>query len=333
MNEMPQHAPQKNWLSAAARYTWDLWCALSVVGIWPRYIEPNLLATNVLRLQVAHLHPDLQGLRLIQFSDLHLHPGVSDRFLGKIVDNILRAQPDIILFTGDFLCNGQLEQAERLQNFLCALEAKYGCYAILGNHDFEKPLSVDLQSGDYDIVAELPLVKRISQRFFHTVKLSKKVTPQAQNITPHPELLELLSYTPFTTLENATVQLQIGQARFNLCGLGEYMAGRADIAKAFANWDETATGVILAHNPDCLSLLDQAPPALVLCGHTHGGQVNLPWLWKRFTLLEIESLRRGLQRWNNRWVYTNRGVGSVLPFRLGSFPEVLLVVLEAPGKL
>ena len=65
-----------------------------------------------------------------------------------------------------------------------------------------------------------------------------------------------------------------------------------------------------------------------MCGHTHGGQVNLPWFWKKFTLMENPQLKRGLVRMLDKWIYINRGVGSIMQFRWFAKPEILLLTLE-----
>ena len=87
-----------------ANLCWNAWCCLSIVGIWPRFIEPTLLKKSYVKLKIPKLPLDLQGLKIAQFSDLHLHSKVSDSFLRKIKQKIDSFQPDIIFFTGDFLC-------------------------------------------------------------------------------------------------------------------------------------------------------------------------------------------------------------------------------------
>src|ERR1700722_3581136 len=86
---------------------WDCWCIASVIGIWPRFIEPNLIATTKLNIKIENLPKSLEGFKILQFSDIHLHPGMADCFLKKLKDKIQGLAPDIIVFTGDFLCYSQ----------------------------------------------------------------------------------------------------------------------------------------------------------------------------------------------------------------------------------
>ncbi len=59
---------------------WELGCILSVVGIWGRYVEPNLLTTVKIDCPIQNLPQDLDGFRIVQFSDLHLNKSLSDGF-------------------------------------------------------------------------------------------------------------------------------------------------------------------------------------------------------------------------------------------------------------
>ena len=77
--------------------------------------------------------------------------------------------------------------------------------------------------------------------------------------------------------------------------------------------------------------------ALTLCGHTHGGQVKLPFLGA-VTTASGELLPKphveGLSREENGWLYISRGVGQsgILPFRFLSRAEISLIVLRSPEK-
>lgn len=308
---------------------WDLWCCLSIIGIWPRFIEPNLLSVSNLLLPIQNLHPDLHNLKIVQFSDLHLHPGVPESYLKKIERKILAQKPDLIVFTGDFLCDSKLYEGERLQSFLCNLKAKYGCFTTLGNHDYEFPLTISSE-GFYDLADNqkkmAPILKGF-QRLFSSQKVEGKASKRAKFLKPHPALQELLKQTPFHLLYNKTASIKIGKAILNICGLGEYMTGQCNPEEAFSSYDQNNPGIILSHNPDTFPLLQGYPGEIILSGHTHGGQVNLPWMWNKFLLLENPQFKRGLHRQGEQILYVNRGVGSTLPFRWFSTPEILSLKL------
>lgn len=310
---------------------WNIWCVASIVGIWPRYIEPRLLSTSRLTLQIPKLPAALQGLKILQFSDLHLQPKVSDRFLNKLIRKATALSPDIIVFTGDFVCGSRLDNPDRLRRFLCSLNAPYGNYAILGNHDYQEYVSVN-PKGDYDVIdSDATHLKKGWKRLFSTQKVNGVVTQRAQRVSKMSKLTALLKETPFKLLHNETVQVPVRNSTLNICGLGEHMLGRCQPESAFIDYDRRYPGIILTHNPDSVPYLKECPGDIILCGHSHGGQVNIPGLCHKFNVLENRNLMRGLKRIDNKWLYINRGVGGGMRFRWFSTPELLLLTLESPS--
>ncbi len=313
-----------------ALLAWDLWCILSVVGIWPRFIEPNLITTTRLKLALPNLPTELRGLKIVHFSDLHLHPNVPDPFLKRLAKKIQSESPDMIVFTGDFICYSKLNDSKRLQSFLNSLSAPFGCFAVFGNHDYAQWVSIN-QKGDYDLLTDSPSSLSVGlQRLVSHIALTKKIAPAVRAIGEHRELIALLKQTPFKILHNETEILSIRGAKLNLCGLGEYILGRCSPKEAFAHYDGEAPGVILVHNPDSFPLLQGYPGDVILSGHTHGGQINLPWLWKKFTLMENMKYKSGLFQEGQKWLYVSRGIGSIMPFRWFAAPEIVVLTLDQP---
>lgn len=312
----------------AADLLWDAWCIASVIGIWPRFIEPRLLCTTQREVCIQGLPKSLTGLKILQFSDLHFHAAFSTFFLKKLQKRILSLCPDVIVFSGDFLCHAELADETRLAAFLKDLKARYGCYAVLGNHDYQRRIGLN-QKGEYDIVENEngSLIEQGFRRLFSSLKICGHVTERTRGLSAHAGLAALLARSPFTLLHNECVQIPIGCAHLNICGLGEYSCGRSVPELAFENYDEKFPGVLLLHNPDGIPALKGFPGDVVLCGHTHGGQVNLPGLWKKFTLLEHPQFKSGLVHFAGKWVYINRGIGSIFPFRWFAPPELLLLTL------
>lgn len=309
-------------------FLWDLWCAGSVVGIWPRFIEPYLLKTKHLKIPFQNLPSQFRNFKIVQFSDLHFHAKIPDFFLKKLIQKISKLKPDIIVFTGDFLCRSQLEDEERLKAVLNALYAPYGCYAILGNHDYEKSVSIN-KWGNYSIVdSHSSNISGGFQRLFYPLEISKKRDPEVDQIDFHSKLLELLKKTTFTLLHNQTVQIPVGNSYINLAGVGEHMLGRVLAEKTFGHYASEYPGVVLAHNPDTIPSLMDFPGDLILCGHTHGGQINLPWISRKLTCLENPEFKKGLKRKRSKWIYISAGVGGMLPFRFLAMPEIVSITLE-----
>lgn len=322
MKNQQTNSPKK------AGLLWDLFCLCSVVGIWPRYVEPNLLRTTRITLPIANLAKPLRGLKILQISDLHIDTSTSHTFLEKISKNVDLLKPDIIAITGDFISYAQLDAPEKLSQFLKNLKAPHGTFAILGNHDYSSCVSIN-PSGDYDLInTSTSSLFRAFSRLVESVTLTGKTTKRASCIPPHQGLIDLIQSTNIRLLYNETAVVNIKGAPLNLCGFGEYMIGDCNPQKAYQHYNRNAPGILLLHNPDGARLLKDYPGEIILSGHTHGGQVNLPWMWKKFTLLENMQFKKGMIHLEQRPMYVSRGVGSVIPFRWFSPPELVLMTLE-----
>lgn len=303
---------------------WDLCCIGGIVTIWPRFIEPELIEITRHRIAIDRLPEALERLTIVQLSDLHIDRTTSDRFLDKIAQKVHELDPAILVMTGDFLCHGQLSphDRDRLLKFLNSLEALFGCYAILGNHDYANYLSINDQ-GDYDISPlKTTSVVRAFSRIFQGLTPTKTVTQAAQKTPVHQELCNLLKQTHWQLLHNSCVQVAMDPVAINIVGLGDRYAGRCLPEEAFKNHDAAFPTLVLSHNPDNIFQLAQYPGDLILSGHSHGSQVNLPWIRHRFGILENPQLSRGLHHVEGKKLYVNRGLGSPLPFRWFARPEI-----------
>ena len=84
----------------------------------------------------------MNGLKIIHISDLHLGSFTSTKPIKDVVKLINNEEADIIVFTGDIINNSYWE-AEDFIDDLSQLNAKYGKYAVLGNHDYGDYLGID----------------------------------------------------------------------------------------------------------------------------------------------------------------------------------------------
>jgi hypothetical protein len=105
---------------------------------------------------------------------------------------------------------------------------------------------------------------------------------------------------------------------------------------AWARAESKGPRLVLSHHPDVvldLALIGAPPPALVVAGHTHGGQVAIPGIGPLFTSSRLpRRLARGFGSWRGIPLFVTVGVGtSVLPLRLGVRPEVVVLTLAPAG--
>lgn len=307
-------------------WLWEAWCIASGVGIWPRYIEPRLLSTT-------HLSPSIstqiEGLKILHFTDLHWNRQFPKKLIVKIKNKIDAFKPDLILFTGDFLCRSRLENANELKLFLRSLNAPLGCFAVLGNHDYARFVTVN-SKGDYDVEQKESgsIIGKGFKRLFSSTTLTGASTPEVGKIGYHEELIDLLNDTPFLLLNNQTIQVLYKGLPINICGLEDYFLGRFNPEIAFKKYLKEYPGIVLSHNPDTFRILKGYPGDLILSGHTHGGQINLPFLWKRLTRMENPQYKRGLFVLDSKWGYVNRGISSVMKFRWFAMPELTCITMR-----
>lgn len=310
---------------------WDIWCVISVIGIWPRFIEPACIFTKNVTIPIPTLPKELDGLRIVQFSDLHYSQYTSKKFLKRAKKRIMSLSADLIVFTGDLISYSLLPNTEDLSAFLSSLEAPLGCYAIFGNHDYSEYVSLTSDGCTRKVSQHLPAIMRGFARLF---SFKDKSTQSPIVKAPIPELgplRALFEKSGFTVLHNKTVQIGKNKNLINLTGLGDVMTGQCLASQAFANYKINCPGIVLSHNPDSYSLLENYPGDLFLFGHTHGGQVNLPYIWKRITPLKNKALKSGLFKLTSRFLYVNRGLGATFPFRWFAPPEITLLTLVREG--
>jgi predicted MPP superfamily phosphohydrolase len=133
-------------------------------------------------------------------------------------------------------------------------------------------------------------------------------------------------------LKNQVYSLQRGNARLHIAGVDDVFRGSADLVAVLRQLPATGAAVMLAHEPD---FADQTVATqrfdLQLSGHSHGGQVQLPFLPSILPPLAYKY-PSGLYHLQNMLQYTNRGVGMVQPrVRLNCRPEVTVLTLRSPS--
>ena len=138
-----------------------------------------------------------------------------------------------------------------------------------------------------------------------------------------------LEINSIPVLMNDAVPIDRNGARLWIAGVDDVWQRRADLDTALRHVPATEPTVLLAHEPDYAELAKRYPVDLQLSGHSHGGQVRLPFYGAPILpyLAKIYSI--GLERADAMWVYTNRGIGVVSPpVRFNCRPEVTLLTLR-----
>ncbi|WP_445116665.1 metallophosphoesterase [Acinetobacter sp. WZC-1] len=116
---------------------------------------------------------------------------------------------------------------------------------------------------------------------------------------------------------------------FRLIGVGDLWAGRTDM-RDMPDLPQDKPWLILSHNPDTVDMVPNLPTRpLMLSGHTHGGQVELPWVTS-YIMRRVSILghKRGLYQHDNADVFVSVGTGMVgVPFRFRVPPSIDIIEL------
>lgn len=138
-----------------------------------------------------------------------------------------------------------------------------------------------------------------------------------------------LSRRRIEVLRNRHIVLRQGGDELPIVGVDDYRYG-ADLGKALRGVPDGAPTVLLAHNPRLVTLAASYGVSLMLSGHTHGGQVNLPLLGSVYGRTpEGMRFKKGWDRFGSTQIYVSRGIGTVvLPLRLRCPAEVPSLELQ-----
>ncbi|QGM98724.1 metallophosphoesterase [Methylocystis parvus] len=272
-------------------------------------VEPNFLL-DVTRYRVTPQDwPGGLRLKIAIITDLHAcEPWMPVSRIRKIARLTNALQPDLVALLGDFAAGTHLVSGavppEQWAEALSELRAPLGVHAVLGNHDWwHGPLVSD--PGDHAEAARRAL-KQMGARVY----------------------------------ENDALRLTKDGQPFWILGLGDQMAtyegeavgwrGHDDLPGTVKRVSDDAPAILLAHEPQ---VFHRAPKriALTLCGHTHGGQVNLPLLGP-----VVAELRYGASHVyghhvdDGRHLVISGGLGeSIAPVRFMRPPEIVEVTVEA----
>lgn len=241
---------------------------------------------------VRGLDPALDGFRLVQVSDIHLGAFMDAADLAPHVETANSLRGDLICITGD-ITDG-LGHAARTFPELAGLKAPQGVAAVLGNHD--------VYTGA-DAVSEA-----------------------------------LAHYTDFRVLRNDLFAVERGGARLWILGLDDagldWARGVREheaLAALVARVPAGEPMVLLSHRPDLFAQAASLSIALVLSGHTHGGQISLPWPSARPASLArfITAYPRGTYALGASRLHVNLGLGVTgQPVRVFSPREIAVITLR-----
>jgi uncharacterized protein len=254
-------------------------------------IEPN--RPRIVRKEIAlrRWPARLEGFSIALLSDFHYDPYFSVHPLRASISMVNDLHPDLIALTGDFVSESffghrvkAASAAEPCAQLLQQMQASYGLWAVLGNHDV---------------------------------------------VTDPDRITNSLRNRGIQVLVNQSVPIEGNGARFWLSGVDDALEQRADLHSALQKIPSDEPVVLLAHEPDYADQVARYAVDLQLSGHTHGGQVRMPFVGALYLPPLGRKYVWGLYNIGELALYTNRGLGTVnVPVRMNCPPEITLLTLR-----
>ena len=141
-----------------------IFLVLLLLIIYARYVGTSGLVTKEYAIYDKDVSTNFDGMKVVHLSDLHYNRAININKVKNIVNEINLINPDIVVFTGDLIDrDASLSDSDYddLANSLIKINAKYGKYAVLGNHDYKKrdkiinlynDIGFKYLENDYDII-------------------------------------------------------------------------------------------------------------------------------------------------------------------------------------
>lgn len=147
------------------------------------------------------------------------------------------------------------------------------------------------------------------------------------------EFLNGLHERDVTTLNNRNTQITIGETTLNLVGVDDPSKGREDIVEAFTDINLEKFTVLLSHSPGIIKTYPLLPADLILSGHTHGGQIRVPFVGALVAPDQglFPKLDKGLFEFGpDQYLYIDSGLGtSRIPIRFLNQSQLSLVTITS----
>jgi predicted MPP superfamily phosphohydrolase len=268
-------------------------------------IERNLFTLR--RFDVPVLEPDAEPLRILHLSDLHMMP--TQRRKQDWVAALGGTDPDLVVVTGD-----NMADPAALPAVLRALDPFLGVPGafVFGSNDYFGPIFKN------------PFLYLLPEReYVQGVEL------------PSEDLRAALVDAGWSDLNNARTIIKAGGRSVELVGVDDPHVERDDypsVSGPISTGADLHIGVTHTPASHVLNGMAEDGFALLLAGHTHGGQVCVPGYGALTTNCDLpHSMAKGLHRWpgSDAWLHVSAGLGThpTAPVRFGCRPEASILTL------
>jgi len=144
---------------------------------------------------------------------------------------------------------------------------------------------------------------------------------------------ECLQARGIPVLRNSSRAIEVSGSRLWLAGVDDTVVGKPDLNLTLKSIPASEPVIMLAHEPDYADAVKTYPVDLQLSGHSHGGQVRLPFVGALYLPWGAKKYPRGMYRLRQLTLYTNIGLGTIrVPMRINCRPEITLFTLRAQAQ-
>jgi predicted MPP superfamily phosphohydrolase len=276
------------WLEVQSRLILVIMLVFFVYILFRIYIDTNRVQISKIGLSVPDLPSSLNGLKIIHISDLQADQRTNLRKLKRYVKKVNKLRPDLIFFTGDLVTSG-MKYIDIGAAVLGRLEAQYGVYACLGDHDYwsdPRRVADSLERQHIQVFED--------NNHFIRVGFDSILVTALTNVYSRRPKLDLMNML-----------------------MGSQPRGVLDVVLTHQP-SETL-----------IELAAERGYHLLLAGHTHGGQIVFRPFGFSMTPTQFESpFFRGFYRVDGMLVSINNGLGlTFAPFRYQAPAEITLIRL------
>lgn len=238
----------------------------------------------------------ISNLKIVLVADLHIGYSIGESDMKKMTDRINAEKPDLILYGGDIFDNDfdAVKNPDKIAGILKNVKAKYGSYAVFGNHDVTETLV-----GGFSVASK------------HLAFRDKRME-------------SFLKKADISVLLDDTITIGDGQiyliGRLDREKAGDGTSDRMSIQNLTKDLDKDKVILLLEHEPANLDGIADCGVDVMLCGHTHAGQffpltIAQPFAWENPC---------GVLKVDNMYSVVTSGVGIYGPaVRVGTKSEVL----------